>query len=78
MKKPWLTPTESCESDETEDEEVEPFKAPRGLPDPLIEETRIREPMLGCQTGVTAKVGTHLHQRYKQMKDIRPFGRIMK
>ena len=27
--------------------------------------------MLGCQTGVTAKVGSDLHRRYKQMKDTR-------
>ena len=42
---PWLTPTESCESDETEDEGTAPFIAPPGLLDPLIEETRIRR---GC------------------------------
>ena len=75
---PWLTPTESCESDETENEEVKPFKAPPGLPDILIEETRLREPMLECQTGVTAKVVSHLHPRYTQMKDKRVFGWIMK
>ena len=39
---PWLTPTESRESDETEDEGTAPFIAPPGLLDPLIEETRIR------------------------------------
>ena len=39
---PWRTPTESCESDETEDEGLEPFRVPPGLLDPLIEETRIR------------------------------------
>ena len=50
-RNPWLTPTESCESDETEDEEVTPFMAPPVLPDPLAEEMRIREPKFGCQTG---------------------------
>ena len=73
---PWNTPTEpreSCESDKTEDEGVKPFKAPPGLPDPLIEETRIRPSRFGCQTDVTAKAETRLHPRYKQMKDARPF-----
>ena len=42
-RNPWFTPTESCESDETEDEGKARFRAPPGLPDPLIEETRIRE-----------------------------------
>ena len=31
---------------------------------------------LGCQIGVTAKAGSHLHPRYKQMKDVRPFEEI--
>ena len=46
---------------------------PPGLLDPLIEETRIWESMLGCQTDVTAKAEGRLHPRYKQMKDERPF-----
>ena len=68
-RNPWLTPTESCDSDGTEEEEeVKPFRTAPGLPDPLTEEVRIREPMsallgllglLGCQTGVTAKAGSH-------------------
>ena len=33
--------------------------------------SRVRGPMLGCQTGVTATVGSHLHPRNKQMKDTR-------
>ena len=32
--------------------------------------------MHGCQTGVTTKVGSHLHVRYEQMKDMRPFEEI--
>ena len=30
-RNPWLTPTESCESDETEDEGMKPFVAPSRL-----------------------------------------------
>ena len=62
---------------ETEVEELKLFRALPGLPDSLIEEMRIREPMLECQTGVTEKVESHLHPRYKQMKDTRPFEEIM-
>ena len=54
---------------------MKPFSAPRGLPDPFIEEMTIREPMpalLGCQTGETAKARSHLHPKYKQVKDIKP------
>ena len=59
-EKPWLTPTESCEPDESNVEEMKPFKAlPAG---PLAEDTWIREPMHGCQTGVTSNKGSHLHQ----------------
>ena len=65
-RNPWLTPTGSCESDETEDEGTAPFRAPPGLPDPLIGETRIRE-VVGCQTDVSAKAENRLHPRYKQM-----------
>ena len=35
-RNPRLTPTESCESDETEGG-VKPFRAPPGLPDPLVD-----------------------------------------
>ena len=73
---PWRTPKESCESDETEDEGWEPFGAPPGLPDRLIEETRIRE-VVGCRTDETAKAENRLHPRYKQMKDARPFQGIL-
>ena len=76
-RSPWLTPTESCESDETEVEDEKPFRPPLGLPDSLIEETRIRDPMRGCQTDVTTKVGSHEHPRYKQMKDTWPFEGIV-
>ena len=75
-RNPWDTPTESCESDKTE-VEVMQFRAPPRLPDPPIEETRIRESMLGCQTDVTAKADSRLHPRYKQMKDARPFEAIV-
>ena len=71
-RNPWRTPTESCESDETEDEGWEPFGAPPGLPDRLIEETRIRE-VDGSRTDETAKAENRLHPRYKQMNDARPF-----
>ena len=63
-EKPWLTPTESCEPDESNVEEMKPFKAlPAG---PLAEDTWIREPMHGCQTGVTSNKGSHLHPRHNQ------------
>ena len=68
----WHTPTGSCESDETEDEGTAPFWAPPGLPDPLIEERRIRE-VVGCQTDVTAKAENRLQPRYKQIKDAMRF-----
>ena len=73
---PWDTPTESCESDMTE-VEVMQFRAPPSLPDPPIEETRIRESMLGCQIDVTSKAESRLHPMYKQMKDARPFEAIV-
>ena len=76
-KKP-MAHTESCESDETEVEEVRPLQRPPGLPDHLVEGTRIREPMLWYQTGVTAKARSHLHPRCKQMKDTRPCGDIQR
>ena len=75
-RKSWLTPMESCESDETEDEGTAPFRAPPGLPDALIDETRIRE-VVGCQTDVTAKAENRLHPGYKQMKDARLFEGII-
>ena len=53
---PWLTSTESCTSDETEEEEVKSA----ALLDPINEETKIqnlRPELLGCQTGETAEVG---------------------
>ena len=75
-RNPWRTPKESCESDETEDGGWEPFGVPPGLPDRLIEETRIRE-VVGCWTDETAKAENRLHPRYKQMKDARPFEGIL-
>ena len=50
-----------CASDETEEEEVKPFRAPPGLSDSIDEEVKIRDPRPeshGCQTGVTAKAGS--------------------
>ena len=69
-RNPWKTRAASCE---TEHEEVEPFRAPPGLPDPLIEETRIRESRFGYQTDVTATAESRLHPRYKLLKEARPF-----
>ena len=54
--------------------------APPGLSDPFIKEVKMRDPgpeSHGCQTGVTAKAGSHLHPRYKHMKDIRLFEGII-
>ena len=41
-RNPWLTPTESCASDETEESYAKPFRAPLGWSDPCTEEDRIR------------------------------------
>ena len=80
-RNPRLTPTESCESDETE-EGVKPFRAPPGLPDPLIDlPKRIREPvaaLLGCRTGATAKVESHLHPRYNLRTEGRSTGSLVR
>ena len=41
---PWLTPTESCVWDETEEEEAKPFRASHpGVSDPFTEEAKKRE-----------------------------------
>ena len=61
-RNPWLTPTEYCKPDETEVEHAKPFRAPLGLPDSLVEKAREREPVHGCQTGVTTKAGSHLRR----------------
>ena len=53
------TPTESCASDETEEEEDKFTLAPLGLSDPVDEH----------QSCVTANSDNHLHPRYKQLKD---------
>ena len=50
-RNPWITPVESCESGETEDEGTEPFRAPLGLPEP----PKIREPTLGWEAALIAK-----------------------
>ena len=39
-KNPWLTPTGSSASDETEEEEVKPVRAPHGLSDPIGEDVK--------------------------------------
>ena len=43
------------------------------VPDPLTEETMIRESTIGYQTDTIAKAESRLHPRYTQMKDARPF-----
>ena len=55
-RNPWNTLTGSCESDETEYEEVMQFRVPPGLPDTLTEETNILESRFGCQIYVTALI----------------------
>ena len=40
-------------------------RATLGLPDPPLEEIRVREPMLRCQSGETAKLESHLRPRCK-------------
>ena len=62
----WLTPTESCESDETEVEVVKSFRAPPALPDPLVEEARVREPMIQTHEGHKAVCGDR--QREEQRR----------
>ena len=71
-KNPWITPTESCASDETEEAEMKPFRATPVLSDPFTEEVKIRYPRPEshrCQTGVNAKVVSHLHPRYRQVDE---------
>ena len=41
------------------------------------EDTRSECEQLGCQTGMTARVGSRLYPRYQQMKDIRLFEGII-
>ena len=62
---------ESCESGETEEEEVKSFRAAPCLSHPLIEVTTKRDQvpaLLGCQTEKTAKAGSQLHPMYKQTR----------
>ena len=68
---------ESCESDETEVEEVKPLRANLGLPDPLIEEKKIPGSRSGCLIDVTAKAESRPRPRYQQIKVSRPFQRIV-
>ena len=69
----WLTPTESCASDESEAQEETPVRAPPGLSDPTgeVERRDPRHESRGCRSDVTANVGNHLHPRYTQIKDVR-------
>ena len=56
-RRPWLTPTGSCASDETEGEEEKPIRAPPGLSDPNGEDDKRRDSrheLHGCQSGATA------------------------
>ena len=39
-KTPWLTPSEFSASNETEEEEVKPMRAPLGLSDPIGEDVK--------------------------------------
>ena len=78
-RNPWLTPTESCASDETEEEE-KLIRAPFGLSDPVgkdVKSSDSRHELHGCQSGATANAGNHLQPRYKTMKDMRPFDGII-
>ena len=61
-----FTPTESCESDDTEVEVVKSFRAPPALPDPLVEEARVREPMIQTREGHKAVCGDR--QREEQRR----------
>ena len=73
----WLTPTESCASDETEEEEEKLVRAPPGLADPVGEDVKrsdSRHELHGCQSGVTANAENHLQPRHKRKEDIRPRG----
>ena len=66
-RNPWVTLTESCESDETEDEGKGPFRAPPGL----LEPPKIREPTLGWETALTAnaEIGERRKQRRLEQAD---------
>ena len=68
-RNPWLTPAESCESDETEDEGTEPFRAPLGL----LEPPKIGEATLGWETASIAKAESRPRPKLKEMKSVRTF-----
>ena len=78
-RNPWLTPTESCTSDETEEEEVKQLSAPPSLGyfHRRSDDTRSESCFKRVQTGVTGKAESHLHPRYKQMKDVSRFQGII-
>ena len=68
-RKPWLTPAESCESDEKENEGTEPSRAPPGLPEP----PKIREPTLEWETASIAKAETRPRPKLEQIMSVRTF-----
>ena len=83
-RSPWLTPADSCVSNDTEEEAQQgerrviipepPGLELPGLPDFLLlrsVETQSRV----VQHGVTANAGRPLRPRYKEIKDMRPFRR---
>ena len=51
-RNPCLTPTESCVSDESEEEEEKPLRAPLGLSDPIAEDMKRRDSRLELHGGV--------------------------
>ena len=65
-RNPWVTVTEFCASDETEEEEekliyLHGFRPVGGD----VRRRDSRHEMHGCQSGVTANAGNHLHPRHK-------------
>ena len=69
-RNPQNTPTESCESDGTEYEEVKSFISPLGLLDPLIEEKKIPGSRSGCQIDVTAKAESRFAPEIQTSEEI--------
>ena len=71
-----VTPTESCASEETKEEEEKLVRAPPGLSDPVGEDVKrsdSRHELHACQRGVTANAENHLQPRHKRKEDKRPF-----
>ena len=59
---PWLTPTESCA---TEQEEEKLVRAP-------LASDRLETQLARCQCSGAENAENHLHPRFTQMKDMRP------